>query len=278
MTNMLRRSLVLLLLLATLTIFKTEAATVDTILTHSAGMNKDIRAVVIKPDNYSANHKFPVLYLLHGYSGSYSDWILKVPAIKDLADLYHILIVCPDGNFAGWYFDSPVDKASQYETYIAKELINYVDRHYTTINTRWGRAITGLSMGGHGALYLAFKHQDVFGAAGSMSGGVDIRVFPDSFGIEHVLGKYSEYPERWEKNSVINLVYLLKPNSLAIIFDCGYDDFMFRTNMELHEKLRDQNIPHDFVIRPGGHTWEYWGNSINYQALFFSKFFNRNKE
>jgi S-formylglutathione hydrolase FrmB len=231
MTNMLRRSLVLLLLLATLTIFKTEAATVDTILTHSAGMNKDIRAVVIKPDNYSANHKFPVLYLLHGYSGSYSDWILKVPAIKDLADLYHILIVCPDGNFAGWYFDSPVDKASQYETYIAKELINYVDRHYTTINTRWGRAITGLSMGGHGALYLAFKHQDVFGAAGSMSGGVDIRVFPDSFGIEHVLGKYSEYPERWEKNSVINLVYLLKPNSLAIIFDCGYDDFMFRTNM-----------------------------------------------
>ncbi|MDB5144021.1 MAG: xynZ 1 [Mucilaginibacter sp.] len=275
---MLRRSLVLLLLLATLTIFKTEAATVDTVLTHSAGMNKDIRAVVIKPDNYSANHKFPVLYLLHGYSGSYSDWILKVPAIKDLADLYHILIVCPDGNFAGWYFDSPVDKASQYETYISKELINYVDKHYTTINTRWGRAITGLSMGGHGALYLAFKHQDVFGAAGSMSGGVDIRVFPDSFGIEHVLGKYSEYPERWEKNSVINLVYLLKPNSLAIIFDCGYDDFMFRTNMELHEKLRDQNIPHDFVIRPGGHTWEYWGNSINYQALFFSKFFNRNKE
>jgi S-formylglutathione hydrolase FrmB len=278
MTDMLRRSLVLLLLLATLTIFKTEAATVDTVLTHSAGMNKDIRAVVIKPDSYSAGHKFPVLYLLHGYSGSYSDWILKVPAIKDLADLYHILIVCPDGNFASWYFDSPVDKTSQYETYIAKELINYVDRHYTTINARWGRAITGLSMGGHGALYLAFKHQDVFGAAGSMSGGVDIRVFPDSFGIEHVLGKYSEYPERWEKNSVINMVYLLKPQSLAIIFDCGYDDFMFRTNMELHQKLRDQNIPHDFVIRPGGHTWEYWGNSINYQALFFSKFFNRNKE
>ena len=276
--NMLRRSLVLFLLLATLTIFKAEAATVDTVLTHSIVMNKDIKAVVIKPDGYSANHKFPVLYLLHGYSGSYSDWILKAPAIKDLADLYHILIVCPDGNFAGWYFDSPVDKASQYETYIAKELINYVDRHYTTINTRWGRAITGLSMGGHGALYLAFKHQDVFGAVGSMSGGVDIRVFSDSFGIENVLGKYSEYPERWEKNSVTNLVYLLKPKSLAIIFDCGYDDFMFRTNMELHEKLRNQNIPHDFIIRPGGHTWEYWGNSINYQALFFSKFFNRNKE
>src|ERR1700710_1236495 len=80
-----------------------NAATVDTVLTHSAAMNKDLKAVVIKPDNYSAGKKLPVLYLLHGFSGCYSDWILKVPAIKGLSDQYNMIIICPDGAFAGWY-------------------------------------------------------------------------------------------------------------------------------------------------------------------------------
>jgi S-formylglutathione hydrolase FrmB len=254
-----------------------KAATVDTVLTHSTAMNKDIKAVVIEPDDYSTAKKFPVLYLLHGFSGNYSDWILKVPSVKKLSDVYHMVIVCPDGGFAGWYFDSPVSKESQYETYISKELISYIDSHYSTITNRSGRAITGLSMGGHGALYLAFKHLNLYGATGSMSGGVDLRPFTDSFGIEQVLGKYSEYPQRWEENSVINMIYLLKPNSLAITFDCGSSDFLFPANKALHEKLLERNIPHDFTVRPGSHNWEYWGNSINYQALFFSRFFYKEK-
>jgi len=254
-----------------------NAATVDTVLTHSVAMNRDIKAVIIRPDDYSASRKFPVLYLLHGFSGNYSDWVLKVPNVKKLADNYHIIIVCPDGGFASWYFDSPVSKDSQYETYISKELVHYIDGKYSTIADRSGRAITGLSMGGHGALYLAFKHLELYGAAGSMSGGVDLRPFPDSFGIEKVLGKYSEFPQRWEDNSVINMIYLLKPNCIAITIDCGSSDFLFEANKALHQKLLDRNIPHDFTVRPGSHTWEYWGNSINYQALFFSRFFNKEK-
>lgn len=250
------------------------AAKVDTVLTYSVSMHKNIKAVVVEPDTYKASQHYAVLYLLHGFSGGYADWINKVPAIKTMADQYNILIVCPDGAFASWYFDSPVLKDYKYETYIATELVTWVDSHYATIKQRTGRAITGLSMGGHGALYLAFKHQDVFGAAGSMSGGVDIRVFPDSFGIEQVLGKYSQYPERWDQNSVVNLLYLLKPKSLAITFDCGYDDFMYVTNKELHEKLLERNIPHDFTIRPGSHTWEYWANSLSFQMVFFDHYFN----
>jgi S-formylglutathione hydrolase FrmB len=252
---------------------RTNAATVDTALTHSAAMHKDIKAVVVKPADYTAGKRFPVIYLLHGFSGDYSDWVRKVPAIADLADTYHVIIVCPDGNFAGWYFDSPMNSEWKSETYVAGELVNYIDKNYATIADKKHRAITGLSMGGHGALFLAFKHQDIFGAAGSMSGGVDIRQFPDSFGIEQVLGKYSEYPERWEQNSVVNMLYLLKPNSLAITFDCGYDDMMYASNQELHQNLLERKIPHDYTIRPGGHSWEYWGNSINYQVLFFSRYF-----
>ncbi|MDN3546934.1 alpha/beta hydrolase [Mucilaginibacter aquaedulcis] len=254
---------------------KAHAATVDTVLTHSAAMHKDIKAVVIKPADYSQAKKFPVLYLLHGFSGNYSDWILKVPSITKLADQYQVIIVCADGNFAGWYYDSPFNKESQYETYVGAELVNYIDKHYATIADRSGRAITGLSMGGHGAMFIAFKHQDIFGAVGSMSGVVDIRPFSDSFGIEKVLGKYSEHPEIWEKNSVINMIYLLKPNSLAITFDCGYDDFLYKVNTAFHDELLMRKIPHDFTIRPGAHTWEYWGNSITFQMVFFSHYFSK---
>ncbi|WP_295715263.1 alpha/beta hydrolase family protein [Mucilaginibacter sp.] len=268
---------ILILIISFLTFLKVSAATVDTVLTHSAAMARDIKAVVVKPADYSSSKKFPVLYLLHGFSGNYSDWILKVPAITKLADEYQMVIVCPDGNFAGWYYDSPMSKDWQYETYVGTELVNWVDKHYATIANRSGRAITGLSMGGHGAMYIAFKHQDTFGAAGSMSGALDIRPFPDAFGIEQVLGKYSQYPERWEKNSVINMIYLLKPNSLAITFDCGYDDFLYQVNLAFHQELLMRKIPHDFTVRPGAHTWEYWGNSIVYQALFFSRYFNKIK-
>ncbi|WPU96385.1 alpha/beta hydrolase family protein [Mucilaginibacter sabulilitoris] len=268
---------VLLFIICLIAFIKANAAVVDTVITHSTSMHKDIKTVVIKPAGYSTAKKFPVLYLLHGFSGNYSDWILKVPAITKLADQYQVIIVCADGNFAGWYYDSPVNKDWQYETYVGTELVNYVDKHYSTIANRSGRAITGLSMGGHGAMYIAFKHQDTFGAVGSMSGAVDIRPFSDAFGIEQVLGKYSEHPEIWEKNSVINMIYLLKPNSLAITFDCGYDDFLYQVNLAFHNELLMRKIPHDFTVRPGSHTWEYWGNSIVYQMLFFSRYFNKIK-
>jgi len=185
------------------------------------------------------------------------------------------MIVCPDGNFSSWYFDSPVDSSFKYDTYVAIELVNWIDSHYKTVNSRKGRAITGLSMGGHGALYLSFKHQNIFGAAGSMSGGVDLRPFPDNWNLSERLGLYAQFPERWDQNSVINLTHLLTPKSLAIIIDCGTDDFFYGVNRKLHEKLSDTNIPHDFISRPGGHSWEYWSNAVGYQMLFFSNFFNK---
>lgn len=128
-------------------------------------------------------------------------------------------------------------------------------------------------MGGHGALYLAFKHQDIFGAAGSMSGGVDIRPFPLNWDMSKRLGSYAGNQERWEKNTVINMVHLLTPNSLAICIDCGTEDFFFQVNKNLHDKLLERNIPHDFIVRPGVHDWDYWFNAVQYQLLFMHNFF-----
>lgn len=254
-----------------------NAATVDTLIIHSPSMNKGIKACVIIPEGYAkTDSAYPVLYLLHGYSGKFSDWVNGFPVTKTLADQYKMIIVSPDGGFSSWYFDSPVDPSYKYETFVSKELIERIDHDYNTINKASGRAITGLSMGGHGAFYLAFRHPDLFGAAGSMSGGVDIRPFTKNWDIAKRLGPIDRYPDNWEKNTVINLVDLIKDKKMAINFDCGVDDFFIEVNRQLHKKMLELKIPHDYTERPGGHTHQYWDNSIRYHALFFHRFFSKN--
>ncbi len=245
----------------------------DTLEVYSPSMKKNIKVVVVLPDSYDSCKSYPVFYILHGYSGNYKNWT-DYPSTGALADLHQLIIVCPDGGFSSWYFDSPIDSTRKYETFISKELIKWVDENYRTIAERGGRAISGLSMGGHGGLFLGFRHQDVFGACGSMSGGVDIRPFPNNWEMSSVLGQQSKYPENWEKYTVMNQLHLLTPNSIKIIFDCGTDDFFYSVNVKLHEELLYRNIPHEFISRPGTHNWPYWNNAIKYQALFFSDFFN----
>lgn len=264
--------IITLILLVWIAQLPATAAVVDTVETYSASMKKSIKAVVITPDNYASAKELPVVYLLHGYSGNYADWISRAKGFEKAADQYQLIIVCPDGNNS-WYWDSPVDPRYKYETYVSKELVEWIDSKYKTIKNPKGRAITGLSMGGHGALYLAFRHQDVFGAAGSMSGGVDIRPFPNNWDMAARLGKYAEHPDNWEKNTVINLLHLLTPNSLSLIIDCGTDDFFFKVNENLHQQLLQRNIPHDYITRPGAHNWPYWNNAIGYQLLFMNNFF-----
>lgn len=254
------------------------AAIVDTVLTYSNAMKKQIKAVVITPDSYAKEKELPVVYLLHGHGGNYADWITKAKSFEKYADLYKMIIVCPDGGVSSWYWDSKVDTTFKYETYVAKELVEWIDSRYKTIKSRKARAITGLSMGGHGALYLAFRHQEVFGAAGSMSGGVDIRPFPLNWNMSKRLGSYAENPQAWEKNTVINMLHLLNPNSLSLIIDCGTEDFFFRVNENLHQQMLYRNIPHEYITRPGAHNWPYWTNAIKYQLLYFYNYFSSPQE
>jgi len=87
------------------------------------------------------------------------------------------------------------------------------------------------------------------------------------------LGKYSEHPDNWEKYTVVNMLHLLQPNSLAILVDCGTEDFFYKVNENLHQQLLYRNIPHDYISRPGAHNWNYWTNAVQYQLLFMSNYF-----
>jgi len=255
-----------------------SAASIDTVQVFSEAMQRDILAVVITPDNYQeeGEQRFPVVYLLHGYSDDYSGWISKAPGVDQLADRHQVILVCPDGGYDSWYLDSPVDDSSQYETHVAEEVVSFIDEHYRTVSQPSGRAITGLSMGGHGALFLAIRHLDTFGAAGSMSGGVDLTYNINNWNIKGKLGPYEQDPLRWDSLSVVNMVPSLSAGQLAMIIDCGVDDFFFRINQNLHEILLEEQIPHDYIERPGAHNWPYWTNAVAYQVLFFRKFFDSN--
>lgn len=251
------------------------AARVDTVGIYSPSMRKDIQCLVITPDNYSVLSKpYPVLYLLHGWSGNFSGWLGDAPQLRRHADTYQVLIVCPDGGYDSWYIDSPVDSTVRYETHITKEVVPYIDYYYNTRKDRSGRAISGLSMGGHGAMSLAIRHPDLFGAVGSMAGGLDLRMFKkNNWDLEGVLGQPSEHWQNWEEYSVVNLVPRLKKLDLPVIIDCGLGDFFLEANREMHSLLLDAKILHEYTERPGEHNGDYWGGAVDFQMVFFHRFF-----
>lgn len=252
-----------------------QAAKVDTVLVHSEVMNKDVKVVTVCPDKMLDGEKCPVIYLLHGCGDTEQKWLTVKPELPEIADEKGIMFVCPSGNRDSWYWDSPVVKESCYETFVSQELVTYIDTHFATLADRTYRAITGLSMGGHGAMWLAIRHKEVFGAVGSTSGGLDIRPFPNNWGMKKYLGERDENLEVWNNHTVINQLDKIKDGDLAIIIDCGVGDFFLGVNKATHERLLQMKIQHDFILRPGGHNNKYWSNSIDYQILFFKKFFTK---
>lgn len=250
-----------------------KAASADTINIYSNSMHKYSKCVVILPESYKNDqNRFPVVYLLHGYSGDYSDWIKKAPQIKQYVDEFQLIIVCPDGHYNSWYVDSPVDSTIRYGTFISAEVPHYIDSAYRTLTERGSRAITGLSMGGHGALSLGWKHSDFFGAMGSMSGVQYLLPWKNRYEMVNVLGDTLNN-DNFNKYSVVNIVKRVPYKLSAIIFDCGVDDPFIKSNRQLHDELLELNVPHDYIERKGKHNWAYWNNAIAYQLMFFHKYF-----
>ena len=255
--------------------FQAFAGKVEVLWVYSESMHKAVPNTVIIPENYTNNKSsLPVLYLLHGASDNNNGWLTIAPELPQYADEYNMIIICPDGGYTSWYFDSPIDKTMMYETYITKELRARIESKYKTIADKKGRAISGLSMGGHGAFYLAFRHPDIYGAAGSISGAVDFRPFKNQWDISKRLGTYDSHPENWEKNTVINMLDLLNGKNISLIFDCGTEDFFHEYNKTLHLELMKRMIKHNYSERPGKHTVDYWRTSMKFHAAFFHDFFS----
>lgn len=262
------------LLIAMLFAGSAFAAKIDTVSVYSKAMKKEIRCIFITPDQTKGSKKFPVVYVLHGYSGNAIRTIKQdIPDLVAQADTYQMIFVLADGGFDSWYFDSPVNAHLRYETFVSKELVGYTDKNYPSLAVREKRAIYGWSMGGHGALFVAIRHKDLFGAAGSICGAVDFRPFRSGYSIEKSLGEYHKHQKDWETHTVNYNVSSLKNNELKLMIDCGIDDPLLEVNRSLHEKLIRLKIAHDYVERPGAHDTAYWSKASAFQLLFLHKYF-----
>lgn len=253
----------------------TPAARVVTINFTSKLVNAALPYNVVLPASYDekadAKDLYPVLYLLHGLTGHYSDWTSKT-RLSDYANQYRLIIVTPEGN-NGWYTDSMTVPSDKYETYIIEELIPDVERRFRADPNRRGRSIAGLSMGGYGALKFGIKHRDIFVFAASLSGALDIATVTEEKlrnalwiwkTLEPVYGPPGS-PTR-NSNDILKLYRELPPDQITklpfLYIDCGTEDPLFGANRSFVEILISRKIPHEYRQLPGGHNWMYWDQQV----------------
>ena len=262
---------------------------VDTIAVYSPSMKKNLKAAVSFPSSYAdGTSRYPVVYLLHGGSGAFSDWHQKVTEkgiVNQMAEEHQVLIITPGVGPASYYYDSPLLDSVRYETYMIQELIPFIDKNYRTLAQKESRAITGLSMGGHGAITLATKHPSLFTAAGSMSGVMNIDTDLWKVGEEfrnlrkkgqiEMLGEINYKAPLFNPYTAVGLVDQLKNQEISLIIDCGVDDFLIETNRQMHSLLMEKKIDHEYIERPGAHTWNYWTDALPVQFFFLTKSLKR---
>ncbi len=241
------------------------------------------KAIVALPADYAqpsaAKVRWPVVYLLHGYSGNQDDWLNHTQntdrALPLLATRYGVILVMPDGKYNTWYMDSvsgaPASADFQWETVITRHLVPEIDRQYRTWAEPTGRGITGLSMGGHGAIYLAARHPELFAACGSMSGALDLRPLKGKYELPKRLGPYEQNSQLYLEHSAVTQAEKFAGRQVGLLIECGLDDGAFiGTNQALHRRLLELKVPHDYIERPGGHSWPYWINALPYHLQFMS--------
>lgn len=241
---------------------------------HLSGISVKFDAIL--PRDYAASdRRYPVLYLLHGYTGHYSDWVTRT-GIVSYAGHYEEIIVMPEGENS-WYVNNYADPRQQWENYIIDDLIPYVDAHFRTVATRNGRAIAGLSMGGYGALYLGLRHHDLFAAVASLSGvvasaepkGRDKSLWnlerdqPSPIGktLRADFGPLSNRARLGE--DPFRLIRQLTPAECPQLFlAIGWGDELLDENREFVRQLSQLKLPYRYDEVPGKHEWRVWDEEV----------------
>ena len=251
---------------------------IETKTIHSQILNAERNYNIFLPRSYDTdvNKKYPVLYLLHGMNDTNQGWTMR-GHLKDVADqliasgeMSEMIIVTPDagGNvFEGaWngYFNKP---GWSYETFFFTEFLPHIESSYRIIGDKQHRAIAGLSMGGGGATSYAQRHSDKFIAVYAMSALMNI---PNMGAIppQREDDRMSLLTRSVQENCCIKYITeadearKAQLRSIRWFVDCGDDDFLIDRNIEFFQAMRAAQIPVEFRIRDGGHTWEYWHSAL----------------
>ncbi len=259
----------------------------DTLHSEILGADREFR-VFIPQNYYNSEKNYPVLYLLHGLGGKHTDWADR-GHLKDVMDQLaasgeacDMIVVMPN---AGSTTEKAMDgyfnvEGWAYEDFFFKELIPYVEKTWRVQADKQHRAVAGLSMGGGGTTKYAQHHPDMFCAAYAMSALMSIpgqgAVMPQKPG-----DKVSILNASVIKNSCIDFVKnaddAVKENLRTVTWfvDCGDDDFLLDRNIEFVQAMKAAQVPVQFRVRDGGHTWEYWHSALYTALPFISRCFGK---
>ena len=259
-------------------------------------MDEEVKFSIYLPPDYRdepSGRRYPVVYLLHGYTDDDTGWLQfgEAPYIADEAianrEIPPMIIVMPDGGVT-WYVND-FDGKNPYADMFVDEFIPYIDKTFRTRPSKEYRAISGLSMGGFGSLHMAMRNPDLFTACVAFSSGVftdkemenvDKERYENMFGILYGPGlksmdRLTDHYQSFNPISLVETQDIKKIKSVAWYMDCGDDDFLYKGNSALHVKMRDLEIPHEYRVRDGSHSWEYWRTGLKDGLKFIGAKFHR---
>jgi S-formylglutathione hydrolase FrmB len=261
-----------LLILAFLVILFSGLRAQNQHILNSKHISKADTVWVFTPSEYKSNpaKAYPLIYLLHGWSGNYHQWN-DIMDCQEYANRYGFIIVCPDGLYDSWYINSPAIQQSQYTDFFFKDLMPFVSKNYRTESKNM--FITGLSMGGYGALYLFEQKPELFRSAGSLSGLLDLTTYWNIYEINQVLGINDQKSGENLLNaySVIGNAGKIAHSEKEIIFTCGTSDPFYAINNDFRLKCDELKIKATYITSPGTHNYEYWKSVIGFHFYFFKK-------
>ncbi len=260
----------------------------------SSILGGDVAYSVYLPPGYEgSDRRYPVVYLLHGYTDDQTAWVqygeVDAAADRAIADrtIPPMIIVMPDGGVS-WYMNDHAGKV-RWEDMFFGEFIPAIDKLYRTRPAREFRGIAGLSMGGWGTLISALRHPDMFAACAAFSAAVWTdeevegmepgawkRTFAPLFGAGlEGKARLTAHYRSYDPLSLVKTLPMEKLGKVRFYIDCGDDDFLYRGNDALHTAMRDRKIAHEFRVRDGGHTWSYWRTGIVDALAFIGQSFRR---
>ena len=245
-------------------------------------------AVYLPPDYETSSRSYPVLYLLHGLGDDQTGWV-QFGEVLHIADKAinegfstPMIIVMPDANTVTPGYVNNIKGTWLYEDFFFQEFMPFVEKTYRIKPEKRYRAVAGLSMGGEGTFVYALHHPELFSAACPLSaatGPAGVKEMSN-----YVLWKGSEGSSQsdmeayFNKYSVLSLINNMPDNQKRQVrwyIDCGDDDFLYERNSLVHIAMRKKEIPHEFRMRDGGHTWTYWRTALPVVLEFVSASFHQ---
>ena len=244
-------------------------------------------AIYLPPDYETSQRSYPVLYLLHGAGDDQTGWVqfgevlhITDKAIKD-GTATPMIIVMPDAKTGQMGYFNSIKGDWRYEDFFFEEFMPYVEKTYRVKSEKRYRAVAGLSMGGGGSFMYALHHPELFSSACPLSAYVgpltteDVKTFLSRTNQTATDEQIETYFKRHNAINLVNDIKYDQKKAVRWYIDCGDDDFLYEGNSLIHIAMKKKEIPHEFRIRDGGHTWTYWRTALPDVLRFVSEAFHQ---